>query len=969
MKRVFLFIFMLLTVSNFSIAQKSDSEMKLEKKLNHFFETYSQQGTKMEKQPSMVKYVLDDENRTLDVYADSYFGAQGFSPEVTNYIYKRIKKTIPQPYNSYHITVYANGTPVDELIPNRLLDNPDQTRLWGDIDYAGLPWVCNISKPYKIYKGLHNRHISLWASHGKYYNVTQKKWEWQRPLLFCTNEDLFTQTIVVPYLIPMLQNAGAVVFTPRERDWQKNEFIVDNDGNSAVSSSGGGGVYEETGKSSLWRATNHNGFGYHSGPYVEDENPFVAGTARMAKAVSHANGTGEISYRPNVTEEGAYAVYVSYQTLANSVPDAHYTVWHKGEKTEFTVNQQMGGGTWVYLGTFDFDKGCDRFNRVTLTNESDYRGVVTADAVRFGGGMGNISREGTLSGLPRCLEGARYYAQWAGMDTTVYNTKKGMDDYGDDINARSLMTNYLGGGSVYMPTIVGCKVPIELSLAVHSDAGYTKNDSDFIGSLSICTTDFNDGILNAGISRMASHDFSDALLSGVMRDVTYKFGKWNRRELFDKNYSETRTPEVPSAILETMSHQNFPDMRYGQDPNFRFTLARSIYKTILRYISSQHGTDYVVTPLTPNQLYVELSSKGVATLHWSEVNDPQESTAAPSAYIVYTASGHGGFDNGVVVRSGTSFSVKLVPGVIYDFRVAAVNKGGESFPSETLSALYQSNSAKTIMIVNGFHRLSSPAVRNNDTEQGFDLDADPGVTYGTTAGWCGRQKNYSREALDKGLGNCGEELVGTFVAGNDFNYPHTHGEAIKAARKYSFVSCSSEAVEVNKVNLKNYAMTDLILGLEKDDGYSLLRYKSFTPGLQRQLTNLSRTGGSLFVSGSFIGSDMTSDQDRKFLSDILRCQWGGSELANASDSVSGMGTSMTIYRNLNADHYAATAPDVLKPVQPAYCTLQYSDGQCAGVAFRGKSFRCVSLGFPFECVKDGKTQNDLMNGFLNYLIK
>jgi hypothetical protein len=27
----------------------------------------------------------------------------------------------------------------------------------------------------------------------------------------------------------MLENAGAVVYTPRERDWQKNEVIVDND--------------------------------------------------------------------------------------------------------------------------------------------------------------------------------------------------------------------------------------------------------------------------------------------------------------------------------------------------------------------------------------------------------------------------------------------------------------------------------------------------------------------------------------------------------------------------------------------------------------------------------------------------------------------------------------------------------------------------------------------------------------------
>lgn len=86
----------------------------------------------------------------------------------------------------------------------------------------------------------------------------------------------------------------------------------------------------------------------------------------------------------------------------------------------------MGGGTWVYLGTFDFDYGCNSDNRVVLTNESSYEGVVTADAVRFGGGMGVVARGGKTSGLPKCLEGSRYYAQWAGAPESVYYAKTGL---------------------------------------------------------------------------------------------------------------------------------------------------------------------------------------------------------------------------------------------------------------------------------------------------------------------------------------------------------------------------------------------------------------------------------------------------------------------------------------------------------------------------------------------------------------
>ena len=80
-----------------------------------------------------------------------------------------------------------------------------------------------MSRPYLASKGLEGRHIALWQSHGKYYKNNKGSWEWQRPRLFCTTEDLFTQSFVVPYIIPMLENAGAVVYTPRERDRQRNE--------------------------------------------------------------------------------------------------------------------------------------------------------------------------------------------------------------------------------------------------------------------------------------------------------------------------------------------------------------------------------------------------------------------------------------------------------------------------------------------------------------------------------------------------------------------------------------------------------------------------------------------------------------------------------------------------------------------------------------------------------------------------
>ena len=909
----------------------------------------------------MVGYQLDHQKKTLVITADEFFACQEFTPEITEHIYKKIKGEIPKVYRDYQLMVMTNGMTIDELIPNRLSQNADKSRLWGDIDYDGEPWVKNISSPVKVTHGLQNRHISLWASHGRFYDQARGYWRWQRPNLFSTTEDLYTQTIVVPYLIPMLEKAGAIVFTPRERDWQKQEIIVDNDGSKAN--------YIEVTKGDKWQTSKQPGFAFHTGTYTDGENPFVAGSARMVKTTSSKSRYSLATYQPYFQKAGRYAVYVSYQTLENSIPDALYTVWHKGERTQFHVNQQMGGGTWVYLGTFDFDAGYSEFNRVTVSNQSSEKGIVTTDAIRFGGGMGNIERDGQTSQLPRALEGARYWAQWAGMPYTVYSSKGGTNDYADDINVRSLTTNRLGGGSCYMPTIEGLKVPIELSLAFHSDAGYAKDGEGLIGSLSICTTNHHEGKLNAGISRMASRDLADALLSNETLDLKHKYGQWNRRELFDRNYSETRLPEVPSAILEMLSHQNFPDMRYGQDPNFRFTLARSIYKTILRYVNDQHGRPFVVTPLAPDHFRVELK-KGVACLSWDAVNDLQEPTAKPTGYVVYTAIGDADFDNGTYVRGKTEHEVELEPGLLYHFKVAAVNRGGESFTTEVLSACSMPNANKTVMIVNGFHRVSSPAIRNTPAEQGFDLDEDPGVTYGPTLGWSGRQINFDRKQMgveDGGLGNSGEELTGMLIAGNDFNYVMTHAKAIASAKQYNIVSCSSETVETGKVNLIGYDAVDLLLGLERHDGHSLKAYKTFTSHMQDALKRYTTHGGALLVSGAYVGTDMTQDADRQFLQNVLKSTWGGRSQTK-DNKVKGLGTEMTYWKALNEEHYAATSADILQPVKPAFTAMQYADGYGAAIAYRSNC-RLFVMGFPFECIEGEHKQASVMKGILNYLLK
>ncbi len=913
-------------------------------------------------QPYLVSYNLDDRRRTLNVQLSPSFAAQDFTASSVRFYYKRLAKALPRPYNKYKLTIMAGGLPIEQLVAGSKCEK-GMPNAWGKTEYEGAPWVMNDSRPYFVSHGLFDRHLSLWASHGRYYDGKKDRWKWQRPNLFGTTEDLFTQTIVIPYLIPMLENAGAVVFTPRERDWQKNEVIVDN---------GGRGYVEDSGKET-WKTAQEKGFAYHAGTYRDGENPFTQGTARAVKATKKAD-VSWASYQPNIPQGGKYAVYVSYQSLKNSVSDAQYIVMHKGQRTVFKVNQQMGGGTWVYLGTFDFDRGNNEFNRVVVTNSSSESGVVTTDAVRFGGGMGNIERGGSCSGMPRCLEGARYSAQWAGAPYSVYSSKNGSDDYGDDINVRSNMTNWLAGGSTYVPTLEGKKVPIELSLAVHSDAGYTTVNDSIIGSLAICTTSFNDGRLNSGVSRMVSHDFADSLLTGLQRDISGKYRKWTRRYLWDRNYSETRKPEVPSAIIETMSHQNFADMRRGLDPNFRFTLARSLYKTILRFVNGNHSVPSVVQPLPVSNFRIERNSSGGLRLSWIAEKDEQEPTAVPTSYIVYTSEDGMGFDNGTVVYT-SSFDFEAKKGVNYCFKVTALNRGGESFPSETLAAyLSKSAHAKDILVVDGFSRLSGPAVVDDYSRQGFDLGSDIGVSYGLTAGWNGRQQCFDKSRAgsegEGSLGYCGDELAGRFIMGNNRDGSVCHVKDIAMSGAYNVVGCSLEALDNNLVKLDHYNLVDIAFGLQRNDGHSLVVYKTFSETLQSKLRSYAKSGGRILVSGAYVGSDMTQPHERSFMSDVLKTTFTGTDTNAGNNMVDGLGLSFDIIRQINDRHFAATSVDRIAACDGcSFAAMRYQDGSTAGVAYDGTDYKSFVMGYPYECINNVRTRQQVMKGLLGFLLK
>lgn len=888
-----------------------------------------------------------------------------------------------------------------------------------------MQWVTPASWECHVTQGLQGQALALWASHGRYWNAGRGCWEWQRPQIYGTCEDLFTQSIVTPYLLPMLERAGANVFVPRERSWQTEERVVDND----LAMSG----YMERPGGEGWQDAPRPGFAIKDGYWRDGERPFARGTARMARATAD----GDVSrayYRPNISVAGRYAVYVSYQTVNGSVDAAEYTVVHQGVATRFLVNQRMGSGTWVYLGEFDFDAGSTFSNYVVVSNRCQRPGFVTTDAVRFGGGMSDTERGGVTSRMPRAMECARYWTQYAGAPRSAVCSKGGHDDYGDDINARSLMSNWLSYGSRTNPATSGPesldadtatlaeraerayrdsmmltapdsaaleridsvarsirdsvarvpvsqynvmrgvamtgRVPLALQLGIHSDAGIASDPKAVYGPLTICTSDFNGGHLAAGSSRRSSFSLASELLYGAERDLRKHFPAWVVREIWDKNYSETRLPAQPSAIFETLSHENFTDMRYGHDPEFKFQLARSIYKTLLRFVARSEGRKAVVQPLAPRAFSVSRRRGNVFTLSWEAQPDVTEPTATPSSYIIYTRVGDKGYDNGVSVSS-TQYTIALQPGKIYRFRVTAANAGGESFPTEELVALYTPGATETVMIVNCFHRLSGPAMIDNETSCGFDINEDIGLSYGKTPVWVGEQTVFDRSRAGHGLGHTDSKLLGRFTAGNDFNYAYAHAEAIAGAGRYNISSLSSEAFSATSLP-DGVWLADLLLGAERDDGHSLKPYKTFTPQTRAAVDKYLSGGGRLLASGSYLASDMREEDEAAWLRRTLHTDYGGRDrdsLALRADSVNDVvfvgDAPVSVWRHVNAEHYAAVNADILLPSEgiSAMPLATYRSGASACVA----TPRTVALGFPIECVKSPGDRLALMRRILDIL--
>ncbi|RZM17848.1 MAG: hypothetical protein EOO88_42260, partial [Pedobacter sp.] len=270
---------------------------------------------------------------------------------------------------------------------------------------------------------------TVWLSQSHGWHNTGAGFVTQRGAFNQIVEDFVNAETIDYYLIHYLMSAGANVWTVRERDMNTREIIVNNDQ--------GAPAYTETGS---WTDGSIAGYG---------------GTYRTSSS-SNAE-TSSATYTPTVDSSGLYWVSVRFVAGANRATDVRYRIVHAGGTTDYTVNQEVHGDTWVYLGQFYFFAGGNY--SVTISNESaEASQAIIADAVRLGGGKGqdpDCLNGGAASNRPRYEESARMYANYQGYPTcredvtmrpvyTEWELSKGYPTEKDDAIFLSLHTN--GGG-------------------------------------------------------------------------------------------------------------------------------------------------------------------------------------------------------------------------------------------------------------------------------------------------------------------------------------------------------------------------------------------------------------------------------------------------------------------------------------------------------------------------------------------
>lgn len=770
--------------------------------------------------------------------------------------------------------------------------------------------------------------IYVSPAHGLYWSDPSVlgRWATQRGTTHGVVEDFVNAEAIAHYLVPLLLNAGATVFTMRETDMQPHRVVVDAEAGGTTTTEGGG-VYEEFG---TWNDSTVAGYRAGLGPVTDASNPHARGKNRVA-ATTSGPGAPEARFTPKIPADGHYAVYVTYSQDASRARDAHYLVRHAGGDSHVRVNQERHGSTWVMLGSWRFTSGQDpATGSVSLIADSQLEpgDFVSADAVRFGGGLGEIVRgdgsgpgSGPTSGRPRWEECSRYAIQSNGAPESVWNPSS--DDHSDDVTARSRYAawqNEPGEDAVYVSWHTNAPD------GGRGTSTYVYGPNPVDGSFNFTGTPGSDVLANL-------------LQDEIVNDIRASFVPgWQDRGVYSAYFGElnpSHNSEMPAALVEAAFHATEADAIQLREPRFRFVLARAFQQAIVKYFAARDGVAARLLPDPPTALSLRAESPTSARLRWSPPPTDTQGFAgdAASGYVIYRSRDGRAFDDGLPLASASTSALltDLPTGVPTFFRVSATNAGGESLPSATVGVLLPCGGAETeALVVQGFYRLDFASAPREDLAA-FGL---------------GVLARFRQNAM------------------NTYDYVVEHSLALAAAG-VPFDSAEAPAVVFGDAPLGGYRFVDWQLGEESTVDSTL---DDAEKGLLADW--LGEGGGrSLVISGSELLWDLEAKGDAGDVA-FLHGTLGVAYQADDANTYGLAASSTGIFAGLgalrfddgSAGTYQVDYPDVITPLAGAEALLSYDNG--AGVAatryLAPQGYRAYVFGFPLETLISGDARAAVM---------
>ncbi len=746
---------------------------------------------------------------------------------------------------------------------------------------------------------------TVYVSAGHGWVRTDYGWRTQRGNTNGIVEDFVSIEAVNEYLIPLLHAMGAYVVAVREPDLGTPRVIVDDADATLVGSATEG---EPAGI----------GWGAFPFPITSDaDRPFEAADARSL--VTSAAGGGELRYALPVPEDNRYNVYVSYVQGPDRAADAHWVVRHSGGETSFRLDQRRHGGTWVLLGRFHFEAGApvERAS-VALLDDSETPGaVVSADAVRIGGGDAVHDRGDGVHPGPLFEQASRYYTQYAGAPDSVFDSSS--TDGSDDVRARPRFAAWDhedGEDAVYVAWHTNAPDPgrgtSSFTYGPNAPSSPLSEFSGVTGSLEL---------------QQAVHE---QLINDLRAEVDPEWNDRGRHTAYFGEVNPNNNPETPAALFEVAFHATPADADYLRTPDVRLVATRAIAQGIAEYFAEADGIELVLPPEPPEALWMQNIGEGALEIGWDASVQPAHAGDEPTGYLVQTSPNGYGFDEGVLVEGTSTILEGYSAGDLVFARVIALNEGGHSLPSSVIGAGVAPSGNASVLVVDGYDRLDSGLLLESDYSA-YDIDI------------------VERVVLQKM---------------NDFSYVARHGAAIGRAG-FSFDSATDEAIEKGTASMIGYQAVDWYSGTDSSLG------EPFPLEARTVVESYISDGGRFLASGSELGwalDNLGEADEQAFYREVLGAVYVADDVESGEAMLGGVLGTLGPLSFEDPSTYTPRFPDVLEPALGSEAAMLYDDGleSIAAVSWDDGNARGVTMGFPFETIDDADTRVAVMAAVLGF---